>query len=184
MVKGNALLGRSVREHIEHDRRAAQMSHPMLRDQAEDHRWLDLAQADLGAANRNDRPRICPAAAMEHWQRPQINAVEPKTNAQAVPKCRKVSPSVTIYDAFWVACRAGGVQQAKRLPLIGNAVPAKARIGGGQERLIISGSDWCAWSSRNIDMAASGMWLEYPEWRNLRHREAIRLRGEVNWLIG
>lgn len=21
------------------------------------------------------------------------------------------------------------------------------------------------------------------EWRNLRHREAIRLRGEVNWLI-
>jgi len=27
------------------------------------------------------------------------------------------------------------------------------------------------------------MWLEYPEWRNLRHREAIRLRGEVNWLI-
>jgi hypothetical protein len=32
--------------------------------------------------------------------------------------------------------------------------------------------------------AASGMWLEYPEWRNLRHREAIRLRGEVNWLIG
>src|SRR6516165_10457491 len=89
---------------------------------------------------------------MEHWQCPQIHAVEPTTNAQAVPESRKVSPSVAIYDAFWVARRARGVQQAKRLPLVGDAVPVKARITGGQERLIISGSDWCAWPSRNIDI--------------------------------
>src|SRR6516165_12766752 len=89
---------------------------------------------------------------MEHWQCPQIDAVEPKTNAQAVPESRKVSPSVAIYDAFWVARRAGGVQQAKRLPLVGNAIPVKAQITGGQERLIISGSDRCAWPSRNIDI--------------------------------
>ena len=88
MVKGNALLGRSVREHIEHDRRAAQMSHPMVRNQAEDHGRLDLAQADLGAAGSDDGPWIRPTAAMEHRQRPQVDAVESKPDVQGIAKRR------------------------------------------------------------------------------------------------
>ena len=36
----------------------------------------DLTQADLGAAHRGEGPGVGPAAAMEHRQRPEIDAVE------------------------------------------------------------------------------------------------------------
>jgi hypothetical protein len=88
MVKGHALLGRSVREHIEHDRRAAQMGDPMLRDQAENHGWLDLAQADLSAAGSHDGPGIRPTAAVEHRQRPQVDAFESEADVQGVAQRR------------------------------------------------------------------------------------------------
>ena len=46
---------------------------PASLDQREDHRRVDLAQADMGAADGGDRPGVGPAVAVEHRQRPQID---------------------------------------------------------------------------------------------------------------
>ena len=44
-------------------------------DRREDQRGIDAAQAHVRCARRGDRPRVRPAAAVEHRQRPQVHAV-------------------------------------------------------------------------------------------------------------
>ena len=60
-------------ERCQDHRRAAEMGHALVADQREDHRRVDLAQADMGAADGGHRPGERPAVTVEHRQGPQID---------------------------------------------------------------------------------------------------------------
>src|SRR5262249_26835604 len=75
VLEPNALVGRRIGNHVEHDRCATKMRDLMPGYQFEDCCWLDLAQADLRRSDGDNRPRIGPAAAVEHRESAQIHAV-------------------------------------------------------------------------------------------------------------
>ena len=109
MVESNTLLGWCVSQHVEHNRSAAQMPHPMLADKAEDHGRLDLARTDLGAADGRDSPWIRPAAAMKHRQRPQIDTVVAEADIQRIAQRRHIDAAVAVDDSLRIAGGAGGI---------------------------------------------------------------------------
>jgi hypothetical protein len=84
MVEGRAVLCWGVSKHIEDYRRAAKVGYSMFGDETEYDRRLDFSQTYLRAAGRHNSPGIGPAATMEHRQGPQIDAIESKSEAEAV----------------------------------------------------------------------------------------------------
>ncbi len=126
-----------MRQHIEHDWRAAEMRDPMMGNKPEDCCRLSLAKAYLCPAGGDDGPRIGPAATMEHRQCPEIDAVESESEAEAVAERREVSATMAVDDAFRIAGSAGGVEQAKRLPLVRNSWPGERRVGGSDQCFIV-----------------------------------------------
>jgi hypothetical protein len=79
---------------------------------------------------------------MEHRQRPKIDAVETKSKAEAVTKRREIGASVAVDDAFRISRGAGGIEQAKRLPLVRDSWPRERWIGASKKRFIV------AWAQR------------------------------------
>ena len=124
-------------QHIEYDRRAAEMRDPMIGDQPEDYCRLYLAKAYLRPAGGDDGPWIGPTATMEHRQCPEIDAVESESEAETVAKRREVGATMAVDDAFRIAGSAGSIEQAKRLPLVRNSWPGERRVGGSDERFIV-----------------------------------------------
>ena len=142
VVERHALLGWRMSQHIQHDWRAAKMRDPMFGDQPKYLCRLDLAKTYLRSAGGDNCPRIGPAGTVEHRQCPKVNAVKCESEAEAVAECRKIGATMTIDDAFWVAGGSGGIEQAKRLPFIGNTRPVKMRVAGGEERLVGMRAYW------------------------------------------
>ena len=136
VLERHSLVGGRMSQHIQYDRRAAEMRDPMLGDQPEDLCRLDLAKAYLRSAGGDNCPGIRPAGTMEHRQCPKVNAVECESEAETVAERRKVGATMTIDDAFWIAGGSGGIEQAKRLPFVGNTRPVETRVTGGEERLV------------------------------------------------
>src|SRR5215510_360418 len=73
---------------------------------------------------------------MEHRQRPEVDAVEGQSEAEAVAERGKIGATMTVDDAFRVAGRARGIEQAQRLPFVRNSGPVKIRVSAGEESLI------------------------------------------------
>src|SRR3546814_14702660 len=61
-------LRRRVDQHVQHDRRAAEMIDPVIGDGVEDRLRLDPAQTDMRAGALGDSPGEAPAVAVEHRQ--------------------------------------------------------------------------------------------------------------------
>src|SRR5712664_2708512 len=133
VIERHALVGGRMSQHIEYDRRTAEMRDPMMGNQPEDCCRLYLAKAYLCTTGGDDGPRIGPTRTMEHRQRPKIDAVETKSEAEAVTKRRKVGASVAVDDAFRIAGGARSVKQAKRLPFVRDSWPSERRISGSNE---------------------------------------------------
>ena len=108
----------------------------MLRDQPEDQRRIDLAQTDLGPSNGDHRPRIRPAAAMKHRQRPEIDAVVTQSEHQRVAQRLQIGAAVAVDRALRISRRAGRVEQADRLPFVVRLPPFELCIAAGHQRLI------------------------------------------------
>ena len=115
-------------QHVENNRRAAKMRNPVLDNELEDLSRVDLAKTQLRAAGSDHRPRIGPPGAMEHRECPKKRAVDRKPEVEAVAKRRQVSAAMTVDNAFWIAGCAGRVEEAERLPFIGDARPVEAWI--------------------------------------------------------
>ena len=108
-----------VDQHRQHHRRAAHVRHAVARDGREDERRIDAAQADMRAADRRDRPRVGPAAAVEHRQRPEIDGCRREPESQRVAERVEVGAAMVIDDALGIAGGARGVEQADGLPFVG-----------------------------------------------------------------
>ena len=66
---------RRVQDHRDDGGRTVEVGDALGVDQLPDRVAADLAQAHLGAADRDQRPARAPAVAVEHRQRPQVDAV-------------------------------------------------------------------------------------------------------------
>src|ERR1700730_13793086 len=125
-------------QHIEYDRRTAELRDPMIGNQPEDRSRLYFAKANLRPTGGDHGPRIGPAGTMEHRQRPEIDAVESESAAAAVAKRREVGATMAVDDTLRITRGAGGVEQAKRLPFVGDSWPRERWICASKKRFIVA----------------------------------------------
>ena len=95
-------------------------------------------------ADGGHRPRVRPAAAMEHRQRPQVHAVRRQSEGERVAQRVEVSAAMVIDDALRVAGGARRVEQRDRIPLVARAGPGERRIAFGQQVLVAHGAELLA----------------------------------------
>ncbi len=129
-------LGRRVDQHVEHDGRAAEVGHAMRADGREHRRRLHPAQADMGGARRRHGPGEGPAVAMEHGQRPQVDAVGAEEHRQRVAQRIEVGAAMVVDDALGVAGGARGVEQRHRIPFVERTRPVERGIAFGEQRVV------------------------------------------------
>ena len=103
----------------------------------EDALGLHLAQAHVRPAGRRDRPGKRPAGAVEHRQRPQIAALVVELEGQRVGERAQIGAAMAVDRALGIACRAGGVEQADRVPLVLGAGIGERRVARGDEVLVL-----------------------------------------------
>ena len=132
-----AQLGRRGDQQVVDDRRGAVVVDALVAHRGEDRRRLDLAQADVGAAEHRHRPREAPAVAVEHRQRPQVAREVRHGPGRRVADRVQVGAAVVGDDALRVAGRARGVRDGDRVPLVGRPVERRQRRVRGEQRLVL-----------------------------------------------
>ena len=80
--------------------RAVEVGDPLVVDQLPDRVAAHLAQAHLDAADRDQRPRRAPAVAVEHRQRPQVDAVVGVPRVQQLAQGVEIRAAVAVHDAL------------------------------------------------------------------------------------
>jgi hypothetical protein len=129
-----------IEQRRHHDRRAAEMGHPVALDRVIDRRSAHLAQADMGARHHRDGPRKAPAVAVEHRQRPQIDGMPAHAAGEHIGDREQIGAAVVIDDALRVSGGAGRVVEADRVPLVGWHLPGEIGIALLEKRLVLDGS--------------------------------------------
>ena len=130
-----------IDDEIQHDRRAAEMRHPVPVDRLVDIRRRDPSQAHVRAALHRDRPRVAPPAAMKHRQGPQVHRVVRQGPRHDVANRIQVRAAVMRDHAFRIAGGAGRVAQRDGLPFVLRQFPWKRRIAAGDEILVFDLAD-------------------------------------------
>src|ERR1700677_576555 len=101
---------RRIDQRIIDERRAAHVGDAVFRDQLENLGGIDLAQANIDARCRSDRPGEAPAVTVEHWQGPEIHRMLPEIAGEDVADGVEGGAAVVGYHAFGMACRSRGVK--------------------------------------------------------------------------
>ena len=145
-------LGRVGRidQRVVDDRRAAHVGDAVLRDQLEDLRRIDLAQADIDAGGGRDRPRKAPAVAMEHRQRPEIDRMLAEIAGKDVADGVEIGAAMMGDDALWIACGARGVAQRDSVPFVAGQACHEAGIALRDRRFIFDFADPLAAGERCV----------------------------------
>ena len=126
-----------VRQHVQHDRRAAEMGHALALDRGIDQGRIHPAQADMGARHGGDRPGEAPAVAMEHRQRPQIGGLAREPGGHRHAQRVQIGAAMVADHALGIAGGAGGIAEADGGPFIGQRLGAKRGIARGDEGLVV-----------------------------------------------
>ena len=129
--------GRRRDQHAVDDRRAAVVVDALVAHRRQDRARLDLAQADVRAAEQRHRPREAPAVAVEHRQRPQVAREVRHRPGRRVAHRVQVGAAMVGDDAFRVAGGARRVRDRDRVPLVGRAAERRQRRMGGEQRLVL-----------------------------------------------
>jgi len=87
-------------------------------DEVPDDLSADLAQADVRPADPGQRPLGAPAVAVEHRQRPQIDAVLVEGRVDDLSEAVQVGAAVGVDHTLGFAGGAGGVVDRDRCQLI------------------------------------------------------------------
>ena len=109
---------RCMHEHVQDDRRAAEMRDPVLGDRGKDGCRIDPAQTDMRAGDRRHRPGIGPAVAVEHRQCPEIDRMPVDPEGDRVAERVQIGAAMVVDDAFRIAGRARGVVERDRRPFV------------------------------------------------------------------
>ena len=124
-------------QHGHDDGGAAHVRDAMARDGGEDQCGIDPSQAHVRRAGGGDSPRVGPAAAVEHGQRPEIDRARREPEGQRVAERVEVGAAVVVDDALGIARRPRGVEQADRLPLVGGPTPVEPGVSLVEEGLVV-----------------------------------------------
>ena len=137
--RGSRSSGRRgvVRQRDQHRRRGAEVGDAFLAHEPPDRLRVELAQADVRAADGRHRPRVAPAVAVEHRQRPEVDAVGGHARLQQLAQAVEIGAAVGVEDALGTAGRAGGVIDGDRLVLVRERPIERLWTAGGQERFIV-----------------------------------------------
>ena len=134
-------LSGGMGQQVQHDGRAAEMGDLSLLDQGIDQFGIDPAQADMGALGGGHAPGEGPAGAVEHRQRPKVDAAAVEAVGHRLPDRVQVGAAVMVDHALGVAGGTRGVEQAERLPLVVRQLPGEVRIAFLQKRLVVEGAE-------------------------------------------
>ena len=137
VIETQLCRGRSVHQHIEHDRRSAEMGDAVVADGRKDQCRIDTAQANMRAPGRGHRPGVRPAAAVEHRQRPQVDALGFEAEGEGIGERVEISAAMMVDDALGIAGRTRCVEQRQGVPLVVGPGPGKVGIALGEERRVI-----------------------------------------------
>jgi hypothetical protein len=111
--------------------------HAHARYQLPDNLRFELAHADVGTADGGHSPGVAPAIAMEHRQRPEIDAVRCHPGFQEFAQAVEVRAAMGVHDAFGAARGARGVVDGDRLVLVLEWPVERVWAAGGQKRLVV-----------------------------------------------
>ena len=117
-------------------RRGAQVGDALLGQRVPDRLGLDLRQADVLGAHRRDRPRIGPAVAVEHRERPQVARARRQARLGDHAQRVQVGAAVVGHHALRAAGRARGVVDRDQRALVLGALEVD-RVGVGEQLLVV-----------------------------------------------
>ncbi|GCC47293.1 hypothetical protein chiPu_0031783, partial [Chiloscyllium punctatum] len=132
---------RRIDQRVVDDRRAAHMGDAVLRNQLEDFCGIDLAQTDIDAGGRRDRPGEAPAVAMKHRQRPEIDRMLAEIAGEDVADGIEIGAAVMGHHALRIAGRARRIAQRDRIPFVGRRPLGECGIACRDRRLILDRAD-------------------------------------------
>ena len=139
--QGLALLLRRIGQHGHHGRRRAEVVCAVLGNRVEDAARSDLAQTDVRACGRRDRPREAPAVRMEHRQRPQIDRGTRHSPVGQLQQAHQVGAAMAGHDTLRVTGGPRRVVQRDRLPLVEGHDALERRIAFREQRLVVGDAD-------------------------------------------
>ena len=120
----------------QHGRRRAQVGHALGRERAPDRLRLHLRQAHVLCAGRGDRPRVRPAVAVEHRQRPQVGAARRQAGLGDHAERVQVGAAVVGHDALRAARGAGRVVDREQRALVLGPLQVDG-LGVRDQRLVV-----------------------------------------------
>ena len=165
-----------VDQRVVDDRRAAHVGDAVLRDQFEDLRRIDLAQADIDAGGGRDRPRKAPAVAVEHRQRPEIDRMLAEIAGEDIADGVEIGAAVMGDDALRIARGARGVAQRDRVPFVAGQPCDEAGIALRDRRLVFDFADpLAAGKGRIVDIDHERFWALHQRQRFGDHAGKFRI---------
>ena len=151
-------IGR-IDQRVVDDRRSAHVGDAVLLDQLEDLGRLDLAQADIDAGGRRERPGKAPAVAMEHRQRPEIDRMLAEIAGEDIADGVEIGAAMMGDDALGIARRARRVAQRDRVPFVAGRDRREVRIALRDGGFIFDLADALAAFERGIvDVDHERLW--------------------------
>ena len=165
-----------IDQRVVDDRRAAHVGDAVLRDQLEDLRRIDLAQADIDAGRGRHRPRKAPAVAVEHRQRPEIDRMLAEIAGEDVADGIEIGAAVMGHDALGIARGARGVAQRDRVPFVAGRSCDEAGVALRDRRFIFDFADALAAGERRIvDVDHERLWALHQRQRFRDHAGKFRI---------
>src|SRR4051795_8759426 len=117
--RGGALRRiRRVDHRVVDDRRAGHVGHPMLADQFEYLRGIDLAQANIDAGRGCNGPWEAPAVAVKHGQCPEIDRMLAEIGGEDVADGVEIGAPVVGHHALRIACCPGSIAERDGFPFV------------------------------------------------------------------
>ena len=119
-----------------HNRRAAIMRDTLLRNQRQHLLRIELAQTDIHARSRCERPRKTPAIAMKHGQGPEVDRVLGHIPFENIGNSIDRRTPVVIDHTFGITGSTRGVVQCNRIPFICWHLPDVIRVRFSQHGFV------------------------------------------------
>ena len=125
----------------------------------------------MRAALRGDGPGEGPAVAVEHRQRPQIDAARGDAEGEIIAERVQVGAAVVAHHALRVAGGARGIAERNRVPLVVGVADRIIRVAGGKESLVFGvADDLAGGGQRVVDADHQGLFALQQVERRARHR--------------
>ena len=129
---------RRIRKRDENRWRSAQMRDPFALDQRENQCGIDAWQAHVRRARRRYRIGKDPAVAMEHRQRPEIDARWAQVGVEDLGHRIEIRPAVRVHHAFGLTRRAARIVDRKQRLFIERRARHARRIGVCKECFVVA----------------------------------------------